>query len=457
VTDYDVFLLSKVPQSHAAGFSPSQLNSQLFPFQQDIVRWAVKQGRAALFEDCGLGKTAQQLEWAHQVYEHTGKKVIIVCPLAVADQTVREAGKFGVSNVKHCRQQSEVVDGITVTNYERLHCFDLSQFVGVVLDESSILKAYDGKTRTQIIDSFKCTPYRLACTATPAPNDFMELGNHAEFLGVMTRSEMLATFFVHDGGDTSKWRLKGHAEKDFWCWICSWAVNIRKPSDLGYSDDGFALPELNIAHKVVESGCALDGFLFALPASSLQERRIARRGSLKARVDRTVELANSNDEQWLIWCDLNDESTSCAKAINGAVEVTGSDSDEHKADAMLGFSEGRYRVLVTKGDICGFGMNWQQSWNQIFCGLSDSYERFYQCVRRQYRFGQKSAVNAYVITSNLEGAVVANIQRKQADSDRMAAEMVKHMASLSAQVINGATVYTGKYTPTIELQIPSWL
>jgi hypothetical protein len=268
---------------------------------------------------------------------------------------------------------------------------------------------------------------------------------------------MLATFFCHDGGDTSKWRLKGHAERDFWRWMCSWAVNIRKPSDLGYNDGGFVLPKLNIQHVTVQTNCKSVGMLFPLPASSLSERREVRRGSLSDRVKASAELANSNSEQWLVWCNLNDESKALTEAINAAVEVTGSDSDDHKSSAMLDFAAGKIRVLVSKPDLCGFGMNWQQSHNMVFCGLSDSYEQLYQAVRRQYRFGQTQAVNVYVVTSDLESAVVSNIKRKQEDAERMASEMVRHMADISSAEIKGITRQTSPYNPQKKLELPTWL
>lgn len=455
---YQDFLASKAIVDAPSGFIPTiPINDKLFPFQRDIVGWGLKRGRAAFFEDCGLGKTPQQLEWAHQIFEHEKCDVLILAPLAVAEQTVREAKKFGIEQIKQCADQSEVELGITVTNYEKLHRFEASKFGAVALDESSILKSYTGKIRTQIIDSFKHTPYRSAWTATPAPNDYMELGNHAEFLGVMNREEMLATFFVHDGGDTSKWRLKKHAEEDFWRWLCSWAVNIRRPSDLGYDDGDFILPELEMKNVIVEADCHSAGLLFTLPASSLQERREARRVSLSERVKAAANLANSDRDQWLVWCDLNDESAALAKTIDGAVEVKGADSDEHKAKSMLGFASGDIRCLVTKGSIAGFGMNWQNSWKQIHCGVSDSHEELYQKIRRQYRFGQKSKVECYIITSNLDQAVIANLKRKQSDSDRMAGEMVKHMAEVFRGEIFKTQRITTKYNPTTPMVLPDWI
>lgn len=431
--DYKKFLSEKAIVSEPSGLSiVPDLNPMLFDFQRDMTAWALRRGRAALFEDCGLGKTPQQLEWAERV----PGPVLILAPLAVSAQTVREGAKFGI-DAKHVRSQSEVTGKISVTNYEMLHHFNPAHFTGVVLDESSILKAYDGKTRTTIIESFKHTPFKLACTATPAPNDFMELGNHAEFLGAMTRSEMLSMFFVHDGGETQQWRLKGHAESEFWKWLCSFCVMIRKPSDLGYDDGKFKLPRLNLHEIVVKSTTPTDGFLIALPASSLSERLGARRASLHDRVNITADLVNADGERWMVWCNLNDESAALCKAIPDAVEVKGSDSDAHKEKSMMDFAAGKIRVLVSKPSICGFGMNFQVCHKMAFVGLSDSYEQYYQAVRRCWRFGQKHPVDAYIITADTEGAVVENIRRKEADAAKMAEEMVKHMHDLNEANIKG--------------------
>ena len=437
---YADFLASKAVRHVPTGLDiVPALNPQLFDFQADIVRWALRKGRAAIFADCGMGKTAMQLEWA----KHIPGKVLILAPLAVSTQTVREGQKFHVD----CAYSRTPIDAhVTVTNYEMLDHFNPADYTAVVLDESSILKAYDGKFRTQIIESFRDVPFRLACTATPAPNDHMELGNHAEFLGVMTRTEMLSTFFVHDGGDTSKWRLKGHAEADFWRWMCSWAVMIRKPSDLGYEDGAFILPGLTMHQHVVEAQHTPDGALFAMEATTLQERQQARKLTTIERAQRVADLvATRPDEPWLIWCNLNDESQTVTRMIEDAVEVTGSDSPEAKESRMLGFTAGDHRVLVTKPSIAGFGMNWQHCPNVVFLGLSDSYEQFYQAVRRCWRFGQTREVQCHVITSDIEGAVVANIQRKEADAARMAEEMVSHMHDLNEQEIRGTVRTKDEY------------
>ncbi len=422
--NYAEFLEAKKIVSKSHGFDPVGMNESLFPFQQDIVRWAVKKGRAALFLDCGLGKTIMQLEWASQVHKHTGGKILILCPLSVAQQTRREGVKFGIP-ITVCVTHDDINEGGNVTNYEKLHHFDPSEFSGVVLDESSILKSFDSKTKEQILTDFGQTPYRLACTATPAPNDYMELGNHAEFLGTMSRTEMLSMFFVHDGGETQKWRLKGHAEDKFWEWVASWAVVMRRPSDLGYADKGFNLPPLTVEQHVVESA-PLSGTLIPMEAKTLQERQGARRESISERVALCAELVNANAEPWIVWCDLNAESDLLKRSIPGSVEVKGSDSDKHKEQAIIDFCEGRVRVIISKPSIYGFGINLQHCANMAFVGLSDSYEQFYQAVRRCWRFGQTRPVTAHVVISEAEGSIADNIRRKEADAEAMAAEMVKH-------------------------------
>jgi len=378
--------------------------------------------------------TPMQLEWA----QHVPGRVLIVAPLAVAAQTVAEGVKFGI----HCEYAKTLADTdsrIVVTNYERLSAFEPSAFNGVVLDESSILKAFTGKIRNQIIEQFGRVPFRLACTATPAPNDYMELANHAEFVGAMTRTEMLAHFFVHDGGETQKWRLKGHAEGDFWKWLCSWAVMIRKPSDLGYSDDNFILPPKTIHHHTVQADNHDGDMLFAMEARTLQERLAARRGTIDKRAAAVAKLANADDEPWLIWCNLNSESETAAKMIPGAVEVHGSMKPEDKTKAMQDFTNGKIRVLVTKPKIAGFGMNWQHCRNMAFLGLNDSWESYYQAVRRCWRFGQTKPVEVHIVTADIEGAVVANINRKEADANRMAELMVENMSELNKQNIKASS------------------
>lgn len=447
---YEDFIRTKRIAVEPSGFSVREnddINPNLFQWQRDIVRWSLRVGRAGLFEAPGLGKTLQQLCWADRLikYGHA-RRVLILCPLAVAQQTKREADKFGIeTDVKVCREGRKVASGITVTNYERLHKFDTSVFDAVVPDESSILKGLDSSTRKQLTDAFGRTPYKLCCTATPAPNDHMELGNHAEFIGAMSRSEMLSMFFVHDGGDTSKWRLRGHASTEFWKWMGSWSLMIRKPADLGYPNDGYDLPPLVWHDIVVESHGWAAGTLFAMEAKTMDERRHARRDSLADRVERAAELANAIDEPWIEWCNLNDESRALTAAIRGAIEVTGSDPVEKKEESLLAFMNGQARVLVSKPEIAGFGLNLQFCRKVAFVGLSDSWEQLHQAISRCHRFGQTRQVDAYVITGEREGAVVANIRRKQSDADRMADESVKHMADITSEQIKGVTRLVSTY------------
>ena len=655
--DYESFLAGKRINIESVGFDVplAELNPMLFDWQRSIVRWALHRGRAALFEDCGLGKTPQQLEWARQVVKHTGGNVLILAPLAVASQTRREGEKFGVE-VTLCKTGADVRPGVNVANYERLHHFAPDMFSGIVLDESSILKSFDGTTRKQIQDFAKSIKYRLACTATPAPNDLIELTNHAEFLDVMSGKEIIALFFKQDGNTTHKWRLKGHARDAFWTWMAQWSIAIRRPSDIGYEDGKFKLPELNMRHITVD-GKAQDGFLFAIEAQTLQERRGARRASMDDRVNVTAGLVNANDEKWLVWCDMNAESQALTKAIPGAVEVTGSDSAEWKeaaaqwfqgnkcicnmkefrakfsickhknseninvgimretelsdadnqtniknqtgisaisicvnglkktentsgntcegerisempqeginilktnplessvaspqktgkrktpknvlrkdldrlesprnnieislsskagdvqfaeqknlqtnqrdplqenADSTLtiatkqekledcsaqtvisdlensetllhslkppqcicGHKSGKRR-LVTKSSIFGFGLNFQACHNVAFVGLSDSYEAFYQAIRRCWRFGQTKPVNCFVIAADTEGAVVSNIERKERQASLMFDEIVKKMSvhELNKQQRRNEM----DYNPIVKMELPKWL
>jgi hypothetical protein len=375
--------------------------------------------------------------------------VLILAPLAVAEQTVREAVKLGLV-VTHLRESGDSGDaadnaGLFVTNYDRLERFSCVRWGGVVLDESSILKSYTGAIRTMVIGATASVVYKLACTATPSPNDHTELGNHAEFLGVMTRTEMLASFFMHDGGDTQEWRLKGHAQRDFWRWVAGWAIMMRSPADIGFRADGYTLPALTVIPHLLQTGIVRDGYLFAMPATTLEDQRTARRETLAARVAKVAELVNASAEPWLIWCELNDEGDALAAAIADAVEVAGSDNDEDKADRMLGFADGRYRSLITKPKIAGFGMNWQHCARIAFVGLSHSWEQFYQAIRRCWRFGQLRAVEVHVISTDLESEILINIQHKQAAADEMAAGMVEHMRAITTSEIQGTERQSDEY------------
>jgi hypothetical protein len=442
--EYAEFLERKAIVDLPTGHQPADLSPMLFDFQREITAWAIRRGRAAIFADCGLGKTPMQLVWADAVVRHTNKPSLILAPLAVSKQTKREGEKFGVE-VNICRSDVDVKNGINIANYEMLHKFNVSRFGSIVLDESSILKSYTGKYRNLIISAFSRTPYRLACTATPAPNDYMELGNHAEFLGIVTRSEMLSMFFINDTSNVGTWRLKGHGQSEFWKWLCSWAVMIGKPSDIGFKDDGFVLPPLNVVEHTVKYGKPLPGRLFLDPAETLSERREARRATIKQRCEKIAEMVNGSQEPWLVWCGLNAEGELLTKLIDGAVEVKGSDDVEHKESSMIGFSKGNIRVLVTKSKIAGFGMNWQHSNNMAFAGLSDSYEAYYQAIRREWRFGQQKIVNVHIVTSDMEQNIVENIRRKERDATNMRDEMVKSISEISSVEIRGTSSQKAEY------------
>ncbi len=447
MTDYEKFIQSKRIEDVPTGIDDvPELGSYLFDYQKDIVRWLLKRGRGCVFADCGMGKTIMQLEWAKVIVEYTVKPVLIIAPLAVSDQTIEEAKKFGIEVNK--LQVNNPCKGIYITNYEQIHNFDLSFFAGIALDESSILKSYTGKYRNEIIESTKSVKYRTAFTATPAPNDFMELGNHAEFIGAINNGfEMLSMFFINDAQNKNgeKWRLKGHAEGKFFEWVASWAVMITKPSDLGYSDEGFILPKLNIYKIEVDAEEPTDGFLFAMPAKTLQERQSARRNSIEERCRKAAKLANKSDETFFFWGNLNTECDEIEKQVNDCVQVSGSDKDSVKMTRLLGFAKNDYKAMVSKPKIAGFGMNYQNCHNTVFVGLSDSYEQYYQATRRFWRFGQKHEVNVFIVYSELEGNVIKNIERKEEQAKKMQKEMVRHMHKINEENIKGITKTQTEY------------
>lgn len=418
---YADFLERKQRTHEAAGHVVDlhDIHPMLHEWQARIVQWAIGAGRAAVFADCGLGKTFMQVEWARLA----GDRALIVAPLSVARQTVREAAKLDVT-VRYVRSADEVTGpGIYATNYEMVHHLDAVPFDAVVLDESSLLKNVDGATRRRLGTQFATTRYRLACTATPAPNDVAELCNHAEFLGILPRNEMLAAYFVHD---EIGWRIKGHAVEPMHRWMAQWAVALRRPSDLGWPDEGYDLPALRIMPEVVAVDIEQDGQLFATDLGGVGGRARVRRETMAERVDLTAGLVNGNADQWIVWCGLNDEANAITKAIPGAVNVEGNTDPETKAKQLEAFQDGAIRVLVTKPKIAGFGMNFQQCHRMAFVGLSDSYEAYYQAIRRCWRFGQTKPVDVHIVVSGLERQIVDNVQRKEREASQTTDLLIRY-------------------------------
>jgi Helicase conserved C-terminal domain len=430
--NYEEFIRSKTKRLPSLGIEIDEgdLNPRLMDWQKRVVSWAMRRGRAALFEDCGLGKTFQQLEWARLVHRQTQMPVVVHCPVGVRHQTKRESEKFDIEcQVEVVDSSDAVINGINLVNYEKLHRFDGVEFGGVVLDESSILKSVAGKTKAELIARYEGTRFKLACTATPSPNDTMELGNHAEFLGVCEASDMLNRFFFHDSGDTSKWVLMPHGHGDFWKWVAQWAVCIGKPSDIGGLDDGFALPELRTHRHTVEADIASsdDGYLFSIAGLSATNIHEEKRKTCDARCAKAAEIAASVDGQCLIWCDTNYEADALAKLLPDAVEVRGSDKDSIKESRLLGFGKNEFRVLISKPSIAGMGMNWQNCSTMIFAGLSYSFEDYYQAVRRCWRYGQTRPVDVHIVIADSESAITSAIARKESDFDAMRCGMADAM------------------------------
>ena len=426
---YQSFLELKRREFQATGREPGDVHGSLFPFQCAITRWAVRKGRAAIFADCGLGKTRMQLEWARQ----TGKRVLIVAPLCVAEQTIDEGESIGVSVRKVARPDTD--EGITITNYEKLQHFVGVEYDAIVLDESSILKSIDGKTRSLLLNEFTHIPFRLCCTATPAPNDVAEMGNHAQFLGAMKDAEMKAMFFVHDD---QQWRLKGHARQAFYQWLASWCVFVRKPSDIGFSDDGFDLPDLRVQEHVVQSDYRPDGYLFAVPTNGIRGRLEARRKTVRPRTERTAELVVPDSDQWLVWCGLNQEGRELKRALgDDCVLIEGADSEDQKIEAVRAWKAGEVRTLISKPRIFGYGMNFQNCHKMAFLGLGDSWEQYYQAIRRTWRFGQTKDVECHIVISEAEEAVADNIQRKEKQAQRVSEEVIRNMGDIEKVEIQG--------------------
>ena len=456
---YEAFVRDKLALRPPSGIDGEPvLPESLFPHQGALTRWALKRGRAAIFADTGLGKSRMQLAWASEVRRYTNMPVLILAPLAVANQTAAEGRQIGVQ-VQVCRSGADVDDrGVNIINYDRLHLINPEIFGGVVLDESSIIKHHDAKSFRLLTEAFRNTPFRLPATATPAPNDWTELGTHAEFLGMCTRAEMLAEFFTHDGGDTSVWRLKGHARAQFWRWVVSWGALIRRPSDLGFDDEAYRLPALNVHEHLVEVDAPLNGMLFAAEAQTLTERRDARRSSLEQRVAECAEKVNAERaEPWVVWCDLNAESEALTAAIDGAVEIRGSDDVDTKERRLADFAEGRARVLVSKPSICGWGLNWQHAARMAFVGVTDSYEAYYQAVRRCWRFGQKREVHVHIFASKAEGSIVANLKRKEREAGMMADALGAETRDAVMQEVTGSHRETNEYNASRTVQVPAWM
>lgn len=457
--NYEKFLKQKRKYKVNEGINVEldELNDKLFNWQKFCVKWALKKGKCALFEACGLGKTMQQLEWANQVYKHAKGNVLIVAPLGVAVQTAKEeAPKLNIE-VHIIREDYKIKDGINIINYEMLDKIDTKSFVGVVLDESSILKNFTGKIKNKITQAFNETPYKLCCTATPAPNDYMELLNHADFLDIMSTAQALSIYFINDM-KTGNWRLKGHATVEFWKWVCSWALNIEKPSDIGFDDKGYVLPKLNEYEEIVEVEIIADDFqegffrYVQMSATSLYKER---KNTIKVRAQRIMEIIERNpNEQYLIWVDMNEEADELKKLLPNAIEVRGSDNNIYKEDMSQKFKSGEIQILISKPKIFGYGMNFQNCHNVIFCGLTYSYENYYQAVRRLYRFGQSKEVNSYIVLGSTEKTILETIRRKERQQQEMKNNM--NISVKQLQIYELEPKQEEKYIAE-KIELPNWL
>lgn len=459
---YQDFLQEKTIKIHNSGFHVDlgSINSVLFDWQKHIDQWALNNGKSALFEECGLGKTFQQVEWAKHVQAYTDDKVLIVSPLAVAHQTIQEAAKLGIQ-IQYIRSQSEANKGIYITNYDMLKEFDGGEWSGVVLDESSILKAYTGQTKRMILSMFETVPYKLACTATPSPNDYLELGNHAEFLNVMRSNEMIQRWFINDTMQAGGYRLKKHAEEDFWKWVTSWAVCISKPSDLGFPDEcaqySFNMPKLNIINEMISvdhTRAFEKGQLFVDGTVSATELWREKKTTYRKRCERAAEIIGKSRDYWIVWCDTNDEANYLKELLPKAVEVRGSESVKEKERKLSAFSNGETKQIITKSDIAGFGLNWQHCNKMIFVGVTYSFEKTYQALRRSWRFGQTKDVNAYMITAESEGEVLKTLQEKELLHQEMQASMNKAMRVHGLAKTDHRSAV--QYESLVEMKIPKW-
>ncbi len=466
MNDYAAFLAQKLSSSPATGIAGARVDDDhLFPFQRDLVTWALRRGRAALFADTGLGKTRMQLTWAREVQRHTGGRVLILAPLSVAKQTATEGEACGIQVTRAFGASAGDGPGIYVTNYDKLHKFEGVEYAAIVLDESSIIKHYNSKTFPMLLERFARVPFRLACSATPSPNDYLELGTHAEFLGVCRRTEMMSEFFWHDQspGDEltkAKWRLKRHARGAFWRWVSSWAALLRRPSDLGYGDEGYDLPHLRVHEHRSEADplhTRAAGLLFAEPASTLTERRDARRSTLSVRIQGAIDIVRQDREQWVVWCELNAEQDALRAALDeDCVSIAGAQDSFTKELLHEQWLRGEKRILLTKPSIFGFGLNWQHAHRMAFVGVTDSFESYYQAVRRMWRFGQKSDVDVHLFYNELEGNVLENLKRKGEDARRMGDELSAETREMVQAQVRGATRETNAYESRGWV-MPEWL
>lgn len=422
--NYQDFIARKSTKIISTGITGVDLKKEMFPFQKAIVNEALSKAKFGIFADCGLGKTFMQIEFAQQVSDYRKQPVLIICPLAVSAQTIREGLKFGYLSIGKAGSDS----AIEVINYDQLHTIDPSIYAGVILDESSILKNFEGTIRNQVIEMFRQTEFKLACTATPAPNDPMELGNHSEFLGAMSRNEMLSMFFVHDGGETSKWRLKGHAVEKFYQYVRQWAIMLTKPSDIGFSDEGYQLPKLNLIEEMITTPNRGMSLYNDVALSSIDHNRELKR-TIQERMERTASVASNLIDPVIIWTKIDEEGKMLRKLIPSAIEVKGSDNRDYKEEMLLGFGEGKFPVLITKQSIASFGLNYQNCHDQIFPSLDFSFERLYQAIRRSYRFGQQHDVDIHLLVTDTMRNVKESIRYKQQQFEQMQFLMSKSIAA----------------------------
>lgn len=453
--NYEDFIKQKSIINKPSGFEVNDLPEMLFDYQKDLVSWSLRNGKSAMFTDTGTGKTIMQIIYGQKVYEKTNKNVLLLAPIGVSYQTVKEAKDKLDIEINNLRK-NYFKKGLNIINYERLHTINVNDYDCIIADESSILKSYSGSTRNMIIDLFRFYNYKLCCTATPSPNDYEELGNHSEHLNILKRKEMLSMFFTHDSGDTSKWRLKKHAENKFWQWLSSWAVIMRNPLELGYTKD-LSIPELITQLHIIESDVKFKDELFVSEAESLEERREARKLTLKDKIKLLSENINNDNNIHLVWCDLNIESEMAKANIKSSYEIKGSDKEDYKEKTMLAFANGEIKCLITKPSIAGHGMNWQACHNVNYIGLSDSFEDYYQSVRRCYRYGQKQKVKVNIYLSNLEKSIYRNIQDKEKKHEILMKVLIEHTLNNIKENLKKTTIQKISYNADKNIILPKWV